>query len=690
MNKRTTLDAEGAIAPVASGGGPTSYDAATGRFRMLLFPRGFMRPVYDYDGRVAYNETWSLDNDAPDLTRAMLPDGVGLLASHDWGDGYGRSGIDALLSCVGKLIEPEIDAEGLWLTGQLSMGDDLAWLRTRFAEGIIGRPSMGVLCRESTTLESEGAPPLVTYTKWELVEGSLTPVNAAGTARILSASPRPTSAQEPRMSTASAPPTENAATLAAKAAADNEAAIQARIDAAVEAKEVARESDVATLGALAAVKRLGLDAREILRTHKTLAAAREAVIEKLLNEQAPATLGAHGITVGIEQGQKTRAVVESAVLAKLTGNRKGLDNEGNRLANMSLLAIARDMMVGAGAPPRLVMALDDDTVGKLALGLPLDIGMRSTLAAGPGMISSSDFSGIIGSVFNTRMRQIYDEQQQLWKLFTTREDLESFDAVPAFMGGRWPDLLPVGEGGTVQRGSFQMTSEQIQLAKAARIVSVTLELILRDRIGLLDRVIADRAQAALRYEDSLFYARLLSNSGNSTIGLGTNPFFLAANTATGGQSVAALTSAIVKMATRATRPGDPVVGPDEPASGIVLASNVAPKYLHVPMAAKVVWDQIFSLGYVPTSAATAVTEDMRRLAVIGDANLDANGVTASFAYADPSRAPTWQWGGLKAWGGRPVLFEQEGFEVMGKDYLVAHAAYVMPVENIGAAKIPAT
>jgi hypothetical protein len=514
-----------------------------------------------------------------------------------------------------------------------------------------------------------------------------TPHHADDPTRTHSASQRLAAAQEPRMDPKSAPTNEET-TLAAKAESDK--AFQAAVDAETEKRLSARRADERVISDMPSVKRLGLDVGKLLDEHKTVDKTKLAILGMLEAQQAPATLGAHGVEVGKEHGEKRREVYESAILAKLSGKRTGLSNEANKLADRSLLSVAKSLMLEAGWKHSDMLDLDDTLVAKLALGVPLDIGARrSILAAGPGMNSSSDFSSIIGSVFNQRMRALYTERQQIWKVFATKENLDSFDKIPSYMGGRWPDLLEVGEGGTVQRGSATLTSEEIKLAKAARIVSLTLELILRDRIGFLDRIISDRANAALRWEDSLFYARLLLNSGNSYLGLGTNPFFVSDNTATGGQNVASLISAMTKMATRTTRPGDPVVGPDEPANQVIIASNVTPRYIHAPESAATLWEQILGTGYVPTAATGAVTERLRRLVVVPDANLDANGITASFAYAEPGMAPTWQWGNLNEWNG-PVLFEQDGFEVMGKDYLVAHAAYVMPIENVGAVKIPAT
>jgi hypothetical protein len=385
------------------------------------------------------------------------------------------------------------------------------------------------------------------------------------------------------------------------------------------------------------------------------------------------------VEIGAEASDKKRGIVEAAILARMSGERP-TDPVVARYAKMSLLALGDELFEDAGISSRDLRDIDSQNRAKLMLGMHLPIGFGRKLSGPGGANSTSDFPLIIGSVFNTRMRALYQRRQQSWKAFAYKENLPSFDAVPTYMGGRFPKLLPVKQGATYQRGSFSMNDMSVQLSKAGRIVSLTWELILADRIGLIERAISDRVNSAIRWEDELFYTRLIAN----LMADGTTAIYDATNTATGGAiSATTLASGFVKMATREDpTTGDPT-DTDEPA----IVVNVKPKFWLCPATGQVAAEQLLGDGFMPTSSSGAPTRDMRGLSVIGDGNLDANSVTDSFLFADPTDAVTVQYGHLASEDG-PVLEEEPGFTVDGKDYKVRATGYVEFVDNVGTVKMP--
>lgn len=508
-------------------------------------------------------------------------------------------------------------------------------------------------------------------------DGLFAPPHEDPEVAALSARPQPSPSAEPKereMSAKTAPSTDTTDPISPET--------QAKIDAQVKKLR----ADERLLTELCAKHGLKVDVPKLLEEHKTLEAARIEVL-RLLTEREDAKepiRGEHRAEVGTEASEKKRDLIEQALLAKMSGA-KPKDKEVERYSRMSLMAIGDELFEDAGVTSRQLRGIDPADRAKLMLGMRLPIGVQRKLA-GPGMNSTSDFPLIIGSVLNTRMRQLYELRTQLWKVLAIKENLPDFNSFPTYGGGRFPKLLDVKEGGVYQRGSFQMSESSVRLGKAGRIVSVTWELLLADRIGLIERAISDRADAVLRWEDVLFYKCLILN----LLADGTTPIWDTENTATGGAiSVSTLGSGFVKMATRTTPDGeDPVVGPDEDGDPVIVnVANALPKYWLTPALQGVNAESLLGDGYVPTAASAAPTRAMRALEVIPDGNLDANGVTASFLFADPARMPVFQFGHLQSEDG-PVLEEEDGFTVDGKDFKVRATGYVAAVDNIGTVKMP--
>lgn len=457
-----------------------------------------------------------------------------------------------------------------------------------------------------------------------------------------------------------------------------------KVKAEVEERVKRLRADERELASLA--KRVGLpdlDVGQLLDEHETLAAAKSVMLQQLADRQPainPTHRDAH-VTAGANVAEKRAQVVASALVAKM-GRVTPNDPEEARLSRKSMLSIGIELLEAAGWSHRDLRDLDRATLAKLVLGMPLPYGSR-TLSGTGGANSTSDFPNIIGSALSTRLRSLYQTRLQPWKAFAFKENLPDFNAYATYIGSRHPRLLKVEQGGTYQRGSFQMSDYDVRLGKAGRIVSLTWELILADRIGLLDQVLQGRVEAALRWEDRLFYAKLIAGK----LADGVTDIYGADNTATAGAvGVTTLASAFVKMATREAEGDDSVVAPDE-TNVAVLVANARPRFLLSPVASQVAWEQLLGNDYQPTSAGNAPTRSMREIAVIGDGTLDANAITDSYAFADTGAAACVQYGHLASEDG-PVLEEQAGFTVDGKDYKVRHTAYVEFVDNVGTVKLP--
>ncbi len=689
MSKRAhKLDSGEAVAVAASGTGPQSYDPATGKFRVLLFPRDFGRPVYDWDGTLAYIETWSLDDGAVDLSRALMAQGISLLANHKW-DGFAEDGIADLKNVVGKLTNPSIDEAGLWMDGELALDVELEWLRARVQQGVINQCSMGCHVNQAVIEETEGQPTRVTYTQWELLEGSLTPINAANAARILSASQRPNGEQEKRPM-----PGTNNAKIDEPKQTTSDAEIEQRVKTLSDERVKTLRANERELDKL--VKTLGLevDTSTLLEEHGTLDKAKLAVLSMVTEQRKPAAplSGAHGIELGTESHEKNTQLAAAGILYRLLGEEslaaalkdrrnqkhlgavKGVDNAVRRYSDMTLVNIGLESVLSANPrmnPGSFREGLDAFELAKVSMG-------ERRLS---GQNSSSDFPIIANTVVNVGVRQRYMERQQDWKRGARRLDQTSFKPTTYIGPGRFPAFLEVKEGGTYQSGSWTEGSYSLQLKKWGRIVPWTWELQLADDYNMLQLILDDGSNAALRVENRRRKSVLLANLMPD----GVTSFFTGTNTSsvTGTPSTTVLKGAM-KMLARQT--GEGGVAGEIDAAGDYM--GLAPRLWYLGVDDMTDAEALLGPNYVPTTAAGAVTPRMRRLAdgLIQDEFLDDQAPVFSIITADPSELAAFAYGYLRSEGG-PVFEQERGFDVDGLCWKGRNVFEFWLVEPKGAVKI---
>ncbi|MCC7540897.1 MAG: hypothetical protein IT379_32060, partial [Deltaproteobacteria bacterium] len=239
---------------------PSTFDAAARTVRVLLYPRGFTRLTRDpedYWSGELIEETFSLEAGHVRMERAKH--GLPLLADHAWS--AWEPGIESLENVLGKLDDVTITPAGIEAVLRFSQRESIQWVIDDVAAGILDAVSMGALTYRSRREQREGRPTLLTWIDWELVEGSLTPVQAAPGARTQSAS-RPQGATA-RKESSMGDKTENdegttttaegdkgaepaepkAATLATDA--EVERRVKLRMQTARELKEIGRKYNVA-------------------------------------------------------------------------------------------------------------------------------------------------------------------------------------------------------------------------------------------------------------------------------------------------------------------------------------------------------------------------------------------------------------------------------------------------------------
>lgn len=497
--------------------------------------------------------------------------------------------------------------------------------------------------------------------------------------------------EEQTMSTTAAPAQASTETeLAAKLAADT-AAFEARAEARAKVIAEERLANIAAGRQLARKHRLNeADVDKVVGEAATFADAKLKILDMLSARQEPVTQirNEHSLEVGEEHGEKRIKLASAGILSRVLGEEsfakacqkdrrlKGVvPDDVGRFGRLSLMNIAQELMEERGVSHRALRELDDYDRVKFLMGAPIS---SHTLGN-----TTSDFPVIANTVVNVGLRQRYSERQSEWKRAARKENLKNFKTTKYIGAGNFPALLDVDEEGTYQKGTWTESEFDLRLSKGGRMVCWSWELMLADDFNMIARIIADGAQAAVRYEDRMFLTRLLANKMSD----GATDFFSVANEnisgTTGTPSASVMKAALKTMSRQKGAPG---------AAGEV---DEAGQYAGLR---PILWmlgsddltdaEQLLGPNYVPTSAANAVTDRMRRLrdGLIEEPVLDDQGTVFSVMFADPNELAAIQWGHLASEDG-PVFEQRPGFDTDGIEFKARNTAYCELVEPKAAVKI---
>lgn len=466
------------------------------------------------------------------------------------------------------------------------------------------------------------------------------------------------------------PPENPAPTTAPDPTPDSRAVLEAGLQRVSQTREMLRQ--------------LSLDesqAERLVLTHKDDLELRSSILDLVAKRHAatPAVQTEHTFSAGQDQADKRRAAMVAGMAMRMTGGLpkdrrlRGVsvdDNEIQRYRSLSLMDIALEAYEAAGGSERSLRGLSQQERAKVLMGLKRN------------MNAVSDFPIIANTLVNVTLSQRYTERVSEWKRVARKQNAPNFKPITALQAGDFPPFLAVEEGGTYQRGSTTERDYNIRLKKSGRIFSWTWELMLADDFGLLNTVIAGAANAARRWEDGQFRAKLLANK----LPDGTTDFFSVANAninaATGVPSAATLKGAFKKMAAQR---GETL--PDGEDTDLQSYLVLRPTLWMLGSDDITNAEQLLGGGYVPTGSSGAVTPRMRALAngLIEEPVLDDQSPVFNVLFCDPNELAAVQYGHLDGEDG-PVFEQEESFTTDGYDFKGRNAFYVELVEPKAAIK----
>jgi hypothetical protein len=664
---------------------PSTFDAAARTVKVLLYSRGFSRPTRNPEDPWAgvVEETFSLEPGAMRMER--LAHGVPLTVAHlGWyPQAAAADPLKALEAVLGKIEDITITEAGIEGVLRFSSRESIEWVVQDVKDGILDAVSMGARTFRAVIEQREGKPDLWTWVDWELCEGSITPIQADPNARTQSAS-RET---DPQKDTTMPAPTET------------QPAPDAQTDAKIraEARKLAAEQLANTKVARELARKFGLDEDKVeglVAEHDSFDKVKLKILEMAADNQkgdgATSILSAHSVEVGAEAHEKQTRLLQAGMTLRLLGKEpreakdlledlgvKPDDREVRRAATLSMMDIGESLFEARGGDVRKLRGLSRLDRVKVLMGATDVPGLRT-------FASSADMPILIGAALRSYTRMRFVERRSDWKRASKKVNLPDFESVQALGGGNFPALLPVDENGVYQRGGVTESDYRVRLKKAGRIFPVSWELILADRWGRIQQLADDRVTACIRYEDRVVEGTFVANK----MADGTTDIFSVAHAnisaTTGTPSTATLKGGMKVMARQRGEPGK-AGEPD--AAGDYL--KLKPAYWMLGTDDHTDAEALLGPNYLPTAASAAPTEKMKGLrnGLLEEPFLDDQDPVYSILIADPNEIVCLQHGYLEGADG-PILEEETGFTVDGKDYKVMLPFYFSIVEYRGLAKIP--
>jgi len=273
-------------------------------------------------------------------------------------------------------------------------------------------------------------------------------------------------------------------------------------------------------------------------------------------------------------------------------------------------------------------------------------------------LTQSDFATTLATVANKVLFERVKLANPTYRRVTKQITVSDFKPTGLTFAGDYPVPLEIGEDGEVKRGAMTERKENISLKTYARIVELSLALLVADDIGAFTNILTNAAIRVADHANDLFFAQCLApGSGLGPVLTDSARFFDAshANIANAGTVSIALDDARSKLRAQST--------PD----GVHL--NAAAAFLVVSPTLETLAEE--------TVAKLAPGSD-RRISVLADANLGTS--TRYYLFADPTELPAFVHASL---ADSPRVVAQPGWSVLGADLRVNVDHGFAPLDHRG-------
>jgi ATP-dependent protease ClpP protease subunit len=198
-----------------------------------------------------------------------------------------------------------------------------------------------------------------------------------------------------------------------------------------------------------------------------------------------------GATARITRDEReTRRIGMTEALSAQIGRRDPKDDRARPYMTMSLAQMA---------------ALGSDYKGPLRTA-------NDRIEVFMAMHTTSDFPISLQNALNKELETRYREAAPTYREIARQKNFRDFRPHPMIRPGDFPMLQPVGEGGEIKYGTFSEKGETVALVPYGIAIAISRQTLINDDIGAIADMIADQGRAVSRFEDTTFYAMLLSGA----------------------------------------------------------------------------------------------------------------------------------------------------------------------------------
>lgn len=416
---------------------------------------------------------------------------------------------------IGSFRQMKVGGEGLTGRAIFSSVAEAEGPFTKVAEGHLTDFSVGYRVMDSVFVEAgkketiggkQFAGPVKVVTKWQVKELSVCPIGADEMAKARADQPAPTKEEnlmdqklraflERRGLPREATEVEAYAFLERmdtdnQNAADDGKRNDIDIDAVVATQVRAERERTAEITALCdkhSCRELG---QQMIADGSTVDAARQAVLDHLAKQSAPAGHGYRGpIAVGVDERDKFRAAAEDGLLirAGMAGTERAAG--ADELAGYSLRELARHCLTLAGQSP----------------------GGDAMTMLGRAM-TSSDLPAILANVANKSLLEGYESAPESWAEWCATGSVPDFKENTLASIGEFGDLDEVPESVEYKYGERVDAKESFSIATYGKLFAITRQTLINDDLSALTDTPRAMGEGAARKVGDLPYAVLTGNA----------------------------------------------------------------------------------------------------------------------------------------------------------------------------------
>ncbi len=363
---------------------------------------------------------------------------------------------------------------------------------------------------------------------------------------------------------------------------------------------------------------------------------RDAVLEKMVADQARSPTFPHCETRGMQDAQETtRRLMANAILHR-HGLAEKIEDGARQFREMTPVDLARELLRQRG---------------ENAYGGSSSIIQRA-------LHTNSDFPVILGDVARQTIMASYRKPKNTFQLIAHKNVVTDLREVKVIDIGGAPDLKLVNEGGEYTSGTISEAGEGFTMAKYGRKFGVTEELLINDQLGGIMKAVAEWGRKAAKLEGDLVWAAIINNMLKLKDG---KPIFDAAHNNVAATGTVLNKDNLIK-ARLAFRQQKDIDG--EP-------TDISPKYLFTGSALEIDAQTLIAAAHVPTTVTDAIPQAIKSMVPIYEPRLDKIQTNAWFLFAgeEDTLGRGLQYAYL-AGHEAPSITERIGFDVDGFEFKI--------------------